>query len=194
MVLTRRVRCTKCQTPLAPGLYNSGALHACPGCRSPLRVEIFPALLAPPRLGATAEGVLLENESSCFYHPAKKALLACDGCGRFLCSVCDIELSGRHLCSQCLESGKKKGKLQQLENRRTLYDSLALSLAVYPVVILPLIYFTFMTAPAAIYLSIRYWKAPSSVIPRGKWRFVVAILVALAQLAGWAALITYFVR
>ena len=70
--------------------------------------------------------MLVDGEASCFYHPAKKAVLPCESCGRFLCAVCDVEMNGQHLCPACLASGKKKGRLKQLENRRTLYDSLAL--------------------------------------------------------------------
>src|SRR5688572_22347721 len=134
-MLTRRVRCTQCQVPLAVEFYNTGVTHPCPGCHAQLRVEAFVALIQPPRPGVAAEQVLVEGESSCFFHPAKKAAVACDGCGRFLCTVCDIELSGQHLCPQCLESGKRTGKLGQIDNQRTLYDSLALALATYPLLI-----------------------------------------------------------
>jgi hypothetical protein len=185
-MLTRRVRCTGCQIPVATGAYNTGAFHNCSGCGAALRIEVFAALLAPPRLGAEAERILVEGESSCFFHPAKKASVACDGCGRFLCTVCDIELSGRHLCPQCLESGKRKGNLQEIEDRRTLYDSVALALATYPLLIF---YFTIITAPMSLYITIRHWKAPSSIISRGKWRFIVAAILATTQLGGWTALL-----
>jgi len=184
-MLTRQVRCTQCQAPLAVEFYNSGQMHPCPGCQALLRVEAFRALIEPPRLGRAAEQVIVEGESSCFFHPAKKAAVACDGCGRFICSVCDIELSGQHLCPQCLESGKRRGKLGQIESSRTLYDSLALTLATYPLLIF---YFTLITAPMALYVTIRHWNAPRSVIGRGKWRFVVAAVLAVMQIAGWITL------
>ena len=69
--------------------------------------------------------------------------------------------------------GQKKGKLKQLENRRTLYDNIALALSVCPVLI---------TAPIGLYMAIRYWNAPTSIVPRGKWRFVLAIIFALVQI------------
>jgi hypothetical protein len=184
-MLTRQIRCTQCQAPLAVENYNSGRLDPCPDCHALLRVEAFRALVQPPRIGQAAEQVLVEGESSCFFHPAKKASVACDGCGRFICSVCDIELSGQHLCPSCLESGKRKGKLGQIESSRTLYDSLALGLATYPLLIF---YLTLITAPMALYLTIRHWHAPGSVIGRGKWRFVVAAVLATLQIGGWIAL------
>src|SRR5688500_6830337 len=106
-MMTRRVRCTKCQFPMDPVGYSSGAFHRCQQCKAPSQVEVFPALLAPPRVGEIAEALQIEGESSCFYHPAKKAVVPCDGCGRFLCALCEIDLGGQKLCSSCIETGNK---------------------------------------------------------------------------------------
>jgi len=182
----RLVACTKCRAPLPPVLYNSPELHPCPSCGARLLVDVFPAALRPPGLGASAETVLVDGEASCFYHPSKKAILPCESCGRFLCAVCDVEMNGQHLCPACLESGKKKGRLTQLENRRTLYDSMALAVAVYPLLFWPV---TIISAPVAIYIAIRYWKAPSSLVGRTRWRAVLAIIFALLQIGVWAAVI-----
>jgi hypothetical protein len=147
-------------------------------------VEVFSALLQPPKSATATERVLLAGESSCFYHPNNKAVVPCDSCGRFLCPVCEIELSGQHLCPRCLESGKKKGQLAVLENQRTLYDSLALQLAVVPLIIF---WATIITAPIAIYLAIRHWNAPRSIVSRSRWRLIVALIVAGAQVIGWGS-------
>jgi hypothetical protein len=152
-------------------------------------VEVFPALLSAPRVGGAGEAVLIEGESSCFYHPAKRAAAACDSCGRFLCALCDIDLNGRHLCPGCLQTGKRKGKLKQLENHRLLYDSLSFTLALAPMLIF---YFTILTAPATIYIVLRHGKAEGSIVGRSKWRMVVAFIIALLQIAGWVYVIYYF--
>jgi hypothetical protein len=128
---------------------------------------------------------MVEGESSCFYHPQKKAVLPCDGCGRFLCALCDCQLNGQHFCPACLEAGKSKGKIKSLDSQRTLYDSIALSLAIYPLLIF---YFTLITAPMVLFVAIRYWKSPASLVHRSKIRFVVAIIFALLQIAGWGIL------
>jgi hypothetical protein len=180
----RLVACTKCRTPLPPVLYNTRELQACPSCRTRLQVEVFPAVLRPPGPGSVGERVVVDGEASCFYHPAKRAVVPCDSCGRFLCAVCDVEMNGQHLCPACIESGKKKGRIQKLENRRTLYDSLALALTVYPLL---LVWLTIITAPIALYIAIRYWNAPSSVVPRSRWRMVLAIILALLEIGGWVA-------
>lgn len=181
----RLLACTKCRAPLPPASYNVAGLCPCLACGADYRVDVFPAALRPPGLGTSGEQVLSEGEASCFYHPAKKAVVPCEGCGRFLCAVCDVELSGAHLCPGCLESGKKKGRLKQLENSRTLYDSMALAVAVYPMI---LVWPTIISAPIAVYLAIRYWNAPSSIVRRGKWRAVLAIIIGLLQILGWVAI------
>src|SRR6185312_11526726 len=123
----------------------------------PLKVEVFPALFRKIDAGKSGETIMVEGESSCFYHPQKKAVLPCDGCGRFLCALCDCPLDGRHLCPTCLEAGRTKGKIKSLDNERTLYDSIALALTLYPLIIF---YFTLITAPLALFVAVRYWNAP----------------------------------
>jgi hypothetical protein len=72
------------------------------------------------------------------------------------------------------------------EPHRTLYDSIALALATWPALLL---YPMILTAPMVVYLAIRHWKTPSSLIPRSKWRFVGALIMASLQFA----LIAFFV-
>jgi hypothetical protein len=183
--------CPKCDGPFPADFYNSAAFQPCPKCRRPAKAEAFPALNAAPTVGNAGEVLATDAESSCFYHPANRAVTVCDSCGRFLCSLCDVDLNGRHLCPGCVNTGRKKGKLKQLENRRMLYDSLALSLAVTPMLIF---YLTILTAPATIYVVLGHWNAPGSVVGRGKWRFVVAFIFALLQIGGWAIGIYYFMH
>jgi len=130
----------------------------------------------------------MADESSCFYHPQKKAVRPCDGCGRFLCALCNCELLGQHFCPASLEAGKSKKKIQKLENQRTRYDSIALSLAVLPMLIF---YFTIITAPMALFVAIRYWNAPASLVGQNRLRSIAAILLALLQIGGWITLIFF---
>jgi hypothetical protein len=182
------VQCPKCRAALLEGVINQTELSPCPACGVPLQVEIFPAFFRRINPGQGGETIMVEGESSCFYHPQKKAVLPCEGCGRFLCGLCDCELKGQHFCPVCLETGKTRGKIKNLQNERTLYDSIALSLAVYPMVIAVFIYFTFITAPMALFVAIRHWKSPLSLVRRTRTRLVIAIILSSLQILGWVCL------
>ena len=81
-----------------------------------------------------------------------------------------------------------------MENRRTLYDSIALSLAVLPLVIFFFWFFTFVTAPMALFMSIRYWNAPRSIVHRTRIRYVMAMIFATAEIAGWGIGIYFLIE
>ena len=81
-------------------------------------------------------------------------------------------------CPTCLVSGISKRKVNVLETQRTLYDSVALGLAALPLLIF---YIAFFTGPVALFLSIRFWRRPTSLIPRTKWRLVVAMLLGILE-------------
>jgi hypothetical protein len=181
--------CPKCRAPLADSLLNQLELTPCPTCAVPLQVEVFPALFRQAAAGKQAETILVDSDASCFYHPQKKAVLPCEGCGRFLCALCDCELHGQHFCPACLETGRKKGKIKKLENERVRYDSIALALSILPLLIF---YLTFITAPMALFFAIRYWNAPRSLVHATKIRAVLAIIFASLQIVGWA-IVLYFI-
>jgi len=175
------LQCPACRHTIEP----QSTWTLCPSCRIPFETEIFPAFFREQTHGQAGEVLLVEGESSCFYHPAKKAVLPCEGCGRFMCALCDCELHGQHFCPACLEAGKTQGKIKSVENRRTLYDTIALALAVLPLVTILFWVFTLITAPMALFISIRYWNAPRSLIHRTKIRFVIAIAASTLQIVGW---------
>lgn len=182
-MISPTIQCPKCRTSLFEGVFNRSEPAPCPSCQRPLQIEVFPALFRKISSSGSGELIMTEGEAACFYHPQKKAVLPCDACGRFVCSLCDCELNGQHFCPACLESGKTKGKIKSLENRRTLYDSLALSLSLLPLLIF---YFTIITAPMSLFIAIRYWNAPRSLVHRTKIRFIFAVLFSSLQIVGWA--------
>lgn len=186
---TALIHCPKCKAALISEVFNRDDFAPCPSCAAPLQIEVYPAMFRPPGETRTGETVMMEGEASCFYHPQKKAVLPCEGCGRFLCALCDCEHQGQHLCPACLESGRTKGKIKSLENARTRYDNIALALALFPILIF---YFTIITAPMVVYVVIRYWKSPPGLTQSSRWRFVVAIILALLQIGGWVALLIIF--
>ena len=113
-------------------MLNSPDMIPCPGCGTPTRTLIFPALFRESAPGTAGESLTADDDASCFYHPGKKAVIPCDVCGRFLCALCDVAFNDQHLCPSCLEKGKQKRKIKNLENHRILYDRLAFYLAIIP--------------------------------------------------------------
>lgn len=190
--------CTKCSAYLPEELFNSQG-H-CPICDSLIRADVFPAAFSSLSDGKSGETLLVDNESSCFFHPNKQAVTTCSYCGRFLCSLCDIDFENQHLCASCLDVGKSKGKIKKLENHRVLYDNIALGLAILPIFLVSTVILwvfaipaVIIAAPAAIFIVIRFWKKPSSIIKRSKLRMVLALLLACLQIAGALILLLFFI-
>jgi hypothetical protein len=174
--------CPQCRASWPTDPAALAALSHCPACNSHVQVEVFPAFTRPVAVGAVGEAIVIEGEAACFYHPQKRAAVPCGICGRFLCALCDLELNGQHVCPNCLETGRKKGQLENLDTRRTLYDSAALTLALVG----PLLcgWGAIPLAPLAIGVAIYSWRKPGSLIPRTRFRSVLAIVLALAELIG----------
>ncbi len=188
--------CDRCRLVLPDALLDTPEPVACPGCHAPLLTRVFPAFRRPPPAARTSESVASDEDAACFYHARKKAVVPCSRCGRFLCALCDLELDGRHLCPGCVEAGRAAGDRAALLHGvplrpRVLHDKMALLVAAVP--LFPLFwFFTLLTAPVALFLSIRYWREPAqSPVPRGRWRLVLAGVLALGQLACWAYLFSY---
>lgn len=176
------IACPACRAPLPAAAVGTADFVACPICPAELRVQLFPAAfkVAEVERGAAAAAA----EATCFFHAEKRAAVPCDACGRYLCALCDLEVGGRHLCPACAASRASDPGADRHVRERVLWDSAALALAGYPMLIF---YFTLITAPSVVYLVIRHWRSPTSLVPRTRARFVIALLIASAQIAGWIA-------
>jgi hypothetical protein len=182
------IECPKCNAALSGNVINSVELTKCNTCGVPLRVDVFPAKNKKPESGAFGETITNSAEASCYYHQKKKAVTHCSMCGRFLCALCNLDIGNQNLCPVCLETGEKKKKLDILENHRILYDNIALFLALVPFTLI-FWFLSLVSAPAALFVAIRYWKAPNSLVHRSKIRFVAAFILAGFQVAGWSMFI-----
>ena len=140
---------------------------------------MFAALVRPIARGRAGEALVMTGESACYYHENKKAAAICDACGRFLCGLCDCELSGRHYCPGCIEAGKRKGTIEHLETVRPLYGRQALLLAIVPLLV---------TGLFAIYLAVRHRKTPGSLVSPQRWLMPTALVLGILQTLGFAGL------
>jgi hypothetical protein len=179
---------------LNENVLNTPSLAVCNSCGVKSRADVFPAVNRPPGTAIFNEAVATGTEATsgteagCFYHPPKKAVVHCSVCGRFLCALCDLEINDRHFCAACLEIGLQEKTITHLENHRVLYDKIALFLSIIPFSFV-LWFFSILTAPAAIFVAIRYWRTPCSIMSGTKVRFLLAIFFAGSQIIAWAVFI-----
>jgi hypothetical protein len=153
---------------------------------------VFPAMFTPPAIPTAAEMAAGIGDATCFYHSSKRAAAPCSQCGRFLCALCSVQLSGVVWCPECIEAGRTRKRMVNLENQRTLYDSIALALSTWP--LLFFFYPTLVTAPAALFFSIFYWKRPTSLVRRHpKIRLVLALILSLIQIGIWITLVIFMI-
>jgi len=87
------------------------------------------------------------------------------------------------MCTACLENAAADGDNRVATQRYVHYDSLALVFAVAGILVIP---FSFITACISFYFIVRYWKKPLSILPRKRWRYVVAGIISLVTLGFWA--------
>ncbi len=180
--------CSYCESQLPTEDWNSDQYNHCPGCDTGTKVAVFPMLIDKVTTTSTARDIIA-GESSCFYHTEKQAVLSCSTCGRFLCTLCDLGIDGKHICPDCLSSGKRKKTINILENRFTRYDSLMLALVFFPILMWPLLFFS---APSVIFFSIWSWQKPVSIFPKNKTKSLLAIIFASLEIVG-ITLFFYFV-
>lgn len=183
-MIAARLACPKCRRHVPDAYWQGVDVVRCPACQAEFEQLRFPAAQAARRVSLAATSV--DGEASCFFHAQNRAETACEGCGRYLCSVCSVDFNGQKLCPSCLEGKATRRKLP--ENQRVLHDRIALLLAFFPVFVWPL---TLVTAPATLVLCFYGWKKPGSIVPR--WRrtsFVVAGVVATVQITLWIVLFT----
>ncbi len=174
--------CSRCSSRIPVPAPVPHAVFACDKCPALLDTVVFPALFRTPEAGRAGERLVFDTESSCFNHPGKRAEVACEGCGRFLCALCDVTYHGRHLCPACIAVG---GVVATPQTRLVHYDTIALAVFLLGNL---LSLFTcglasLLAAPYTLYLVVRHWNTPMSIMPRSRWRFVVAGGLALAQVA-----------
>ena len=203
-----QIRCASCQLPLPDTPFLQGGRGRCSYCQKPLRVFLEKALyqpigMAPPPL--QDETPPAEGEAVCFYNPARRATKVCDHCGVYISDAWAAPWGSMTICLKCLEQLRSKSQDQRFEASRTLWDNVALGLVWTPLLfgalslVLILTIFlgfipvlvlgaTMFTAPAALFLGLRFWNAPRSLAPRGRTRLILALILALALIVVWSLL------
>jgi hypothetical protein len=187
--------CPTCGAALSPQSLASDHEQPCPGCARPMRGQVFRLWSTAEPHAPTTSDRALEGEAACFFHPENRAALACDSCGRFVCSVCDLHVGSRHLCPLCLGSGLNKQKLPEIVSRRFLWSWAAFWLGLLPLIFIIADWWCLtVTGTSAIIIALVGWKRPGSVT-RGPqhWIALTGILLGFAQLGITFAIISMIV-
>lgn len=189
MDVSAQIRCGVCEKRLELPVEVPIVELNCPHCASINEVFLFPALWRP-QVVERGERRQNEEESACFFHEHKRADAPCSHCGRYLCSLCAIENEGRVVCAECLDAMLQGADRPAPAKECVRYDQIALGLAILSMlfwVIAPFV------PPFVLYLVFRHWRTRLSIMPKRRWRFVVAGLLATMQLLFLLVLIlSYF--
>lgn len=177
--------CPSCRKGLEPISWHDANLGRCWHCRKDFSFREFPARTAARR-PVVARAVLESEEAACFYHSSNQAETVCESCGRFVCAVCGVDFGGRRICPPCIATVKETDA--QAVTQRTLYDGIALALALLPILIWPI---TLVTAPVALGFVITGWRKPRSLVNSGRIKFICAGVLAVIQIAAWSYLLVW---
>lgn len=177
-------RCANCQSHLPPSLAADGGPVICGQCNRPNWVSSFPALhsnvlSAPPVLPAEPPA---PGEAACFYSPLRRATQSCSHCGVLISDIWAAHWGQEVVCLKCLDHLRDKGRDQRFEKKRMLWDNIALALSLVPFTLF-FWWAVFLTAPAALFIALRFWKGPFSMVPRTRFRMALALLISFLQLA-----------
>ena len=182
--------CPQCSRRLPADRFVSGQPEPCPSCHSEVVAYVFPAFerdnSSPPQVHLAQKG-----EAACFFHSSYRAVTPCDNCGRFLCETCLVIVGSRQLCADCVSQTRKQKNQAGLVNHAALFDNAALLLVTLPVVTVVFSFLTILSAPVSLFLALAYWSRQWNLLPRSRFRFVIAISLAAVIIAGWALLIYY---
>ena len=184
-----QLTCPKCGFWLERSYWNQTQFQPCSHCQTNLRLLVFPVAVAPLSTPSPNPNSS-EGEATCFYHSNKQAHVPCTACGRFLCTVCDLDFRGEHWCPSCMKQQAEAQAMPVFQRGRMRFDSLALVLVTFPAIF---IYPTLLTAPISLFLSIRHWNEDPGFLPRTRLRKYLAIFLAVVQISFWIALIVFVV-
>ena len=185
------ISCAKCEIPISSD--PNGSPDFCPSCRRNFAGHEFPASRTDlGEIVKAPQAVVELGEATCFFHESKKAVSACDGCGRYLCAGCRADWLGKTLCLSCIHTQREIKGNGEFQSRITLYDNIALALLLLPfITTIYGVFFVLFTAPVALFLVLRHRKKPRGIVPRGPWRSIVAGSLSTLFILGWVGVVVY---
>ncbi len=179
------VRCALCNFPRPVNDLMAAGQGTCPRCKRQSITVAFPALVGGGRPPALPDDPPREGEAACFYSAGRRATRECGHCGVLISDAWAAQWGSDTVCLKCLEHLRQKGEDSRFQSNRVLWDNIALTLSLLPFTFI-LWWSVIFTAPAALFIAIRHWNSPRSIVPRGRARLVIAIILAFLQVCGMA--------
>ena len=182
--------CRVCDAALDAAALTTGRAR-CGACDAPFRMHVFRAAFRNDRNGPLAKPLSEAGQSACYQHASSEAETVCDHCGRYMCGLCDVTNFGGHLCSVCIDKMAADPENHRFRLSYPRYDRLVLLLALLPILVWPL---TFFTAPVALALGIFGWNRAYNPVKRYRSSLVLGMIFALLELIVGAAVIISAIR
>src|ERR1700709_1703313 len=111
------VPCARCRMPLQTRQLASASMSIggtattgtadCTLCGAANQAWLFSTALTSAPL--VHPEIALEGEATCYEHPEKRAIAACQRCGRFVCQFCSVEFGTEVLCPTCVTQSSVAG-------------------------------------------------------------------------------------
>ncbi len=171
------ITCPHCRQDLSLGVGGSSGELECSRCKSHLSFVIFSGYPRSVPLGRLAEPLTgSENEASCYNHVTRKAISGCENCGRLICSVCDLEVGGKHFCPTCATSQQVVAKCDPLIHRQFCPEK-----AVFILGFLSLYPFcgAILFSPPALYIANQNYSKRTSLDGGGRIWMISGIFLSL---------------
>jgi hypothetical protein len=179
--------CPLCNRLLGPEFWNSGQFQACPACSTQVMATAFPAITIP---SGTSSIVACEpGESSCFFHANNRAETICDGCGRFLCSLCSIRFGKRRFCPDCIYRRRRQKRDPSLSDQAILFDNIAIAALALSVLTLSYLFFGLVVSLLTVCLAFVGWRYQRTLVPRSRFRLAIALILGLMGAGIWIFLL-----
>jgi len=177
---TAEIVCPKCGNRLTVE-DSGGEMHQnCHVCQAKLSFFVFPRLFRESPVETDfSSAVSVSGDATCHFYPELKAELVCDECGCFLSKTASVNWGGRDLCMPCLHQLRENKRSLDFQAETRVYDNRALALVTW------MAPFTLFTAPLALFILIRHRKGDTGFVPRGKFRWWLAMVLSVLWIIFW---------
>ena len=171
--------CPSCSAALSADTdFSEWKPVSCPSCKSNIHVEVFPAIRMEPEKGIRAAQVT-SDEATCFRHPDHAAATICDGCGAYMCKLCELPVKDKKFCPDCFNRNPESAVKAERHNV-FLYDDALLAGAILPLVT---VWGACISAPIVLWFAITKYNQLKTPYHRSRWKFVLAIILSVLQIS-----------